>query len=132
MLGLKFVRALIHGTELKADVYVELGASLDDHIDGDEKQAHNVGSKPKLFIARVDLGKLGRAVAAQRRKGHIQHLYVVGQMPPGFTSSIADRQPNEECIESSRIFTEPPIGNNGLTIFYEPPRQRKYVLSFGT
>jgi hypothetical protein len=40
--------------------------------------------KAKIFIATVDLGRLGGWVKTQRKKKQMQHLYVLGQMPMGF------------------------------------------------
>jgi ABC-type phosphate transport system substrate-binding protein len=59
----------IKGTETKVSVYQELGSGK---------------NTAKVFIATVDLGKLGKDVKAQRRKMRMQHLYVLGQVPVGF------------------------------------------------
>ena len=59
----------IPGTETKVSVYQELSSGE---------------NKAKMFIATVDLGKLGREVKAKRRKMQMQHLYILGRVPNGF------------------------------------------------
>jgi hypothetical protein len=39
----------------------------------------------KIFIANVDLGALGKWVKTQRKKDKMQAVYVLGQMPMGFS-----------------------------------------------
>jgi hypothetical protein len=64
----KFIRVPIRGTETKVTVSVEV----------EPKGA-------KIYIATVDLEKLGRWVKNQRKKGKMQHLYVQGQIPHGLS-----------------------------------------------
>jgi hypothetical protein len=37
----------------------------------------------KIYIATVDLERLGKWVKGQREKGKMQYLYVLGQIPHG-------------------------------------------------
>ena len=37
----------------------------------------------KIYIATVDLERLGKWVKGQRKKGKMQYLYVLGQIPHG-------------------------------------------------
>jgi len=55
----------------------------------EQEKAKPAGNKDRLkvFIATVDLGRLppGKSwVKAQRKKGRLQYLYVLGQVPVGF------------------------------------------------
>jgi hypothetical protein len=63
-----YVKVPIRGTETKVAIYIEVGTK--------EKPA-------KIYIATVDLERLGKWAKAQRRKQKMQHLYVLGQIPHG-------------------------------------------------
>lgn len=41
----------------------------------------------KVYIATVDLSKLGKWIETKRRRDEIQHLYILGQNPVGFGPS---------------------------------------------
>jgi len=68
------VRVPIKGTDTKVSVYMEMDGS----------------ANAKIFIAAVDLGKLGKWVKTQRKKGRMQHLYVLGQAPMGLGSVVEE------------------------------------------
>jgi hypothetical protein len=62
----KFIKVPIRGQETKVAVFMDV----------EPKGA-------KIYIATVDLERLGRWVKGQRKKGKMQHLYVLGQIPHG-------------------------------------------------
>jgi hypothetical protein len=48
----------------------------------------------KVFIADLDLARLGKWVKKQRSKKQMQHIYVLGKNPVGFGPV-----PEEECCD---------------------------------
>ena len=84
----------IPGSELKVSVFMELPqpkaayAPTDpaDKLATSRRPSTSGGDKgtAKVFIATVDLGRLGKWVKGQRKKMRMQHLYVLGQNPVGF------------------------------------------------
>jgi hypothetical protein len=49
----------------------------------------------KVFIATVDLGRLGKWVKGQRKKKNMQYLYVLGQNPVGFGPVVEEDSDRE-------------------------------------
>jgi hypothetical protein len=66
----KCIRVPIRGTGTKVPVYLEVPRR---------------NEKPtKIYIATVDLERLGKWAKSQRKKSRMQHLYVLGQIPHGW------------------------------------------------
>ncbi|KAE8450482.1 hypothetical protein EG329_006212 [Mollisiaceae sp. DMI_Dod_QoI] len=80
----KFVKVPIRGTDTQVQVYMEMGAGQ---------------KKTKVFVASVDLGRLGKWVKRERKKNRMQYLYVLGQIPDGFgpmgDKQVSDPQPDQ-------------------------------------
>jgi len=65
-----YVRVPIRGTDTNVSLCMETGTK----------------EQPiKIFIAKVDLGALGKWVKTQRKKDKMQAVYVLGQTPMGFS-----------------------------------------------
>lgn len=86
-----YVRVPIKGTELKVSVFMELPPANGKPTT--ERSPNK--NKAKVFIATVDLGRLGKGVKAQRKKKRMQYLYVLGQNPVGFGPVIEDDTEDE-------------------------------------
>jgi len=84
----EYTKVPIRGTELKVSVFMEM-----DLPENKARIAENK-DKPRVFIATVDLGRLGKWVKGQRKKMRMQHLYVLGQAPAGFGPVIEEEGSN--------------------------------------
>jgi hypothetical protein len=56
--------------------------------------AANNNNTAQVFIATVDLARLGKWVKKQRQKKQMQHIYVIGKNPVGF-GPVSE----EECCD---------------------------------
>lgn len=77
------------GTDLKVSVFMELPQSkyaTNRNESTPSMSRRNSASRntAKVYIATVDLSKLGKWVKNKRRRNEMQHLYVLGQNPVGF------------------------------------------------
>ena len=98
-----YVRVPIHGTECKVSVFMELPHSRDIASGPNPNEKTIASRRPiaaanknsaKVFIATVDLARLGKWVKKQRQKKQMQHIYVIGKNPVGFGPV-----PEEECCD---------------------------------
>ena len=62
--GVQYVQVPIKGRRNQVDVFLDIGAN-----------------KAKIFLATVNLRRLGFHTKWQRRCGKIEHIYVLGQIP---------------------------------------------------
>lgn len=101
-----YVRVPIHGTECKVSVFMELPNSKDVPSTPNPNEKKIASRRPsaitksdssntaKVFIATVDLARLGKWVKKQRSKKQMQHIYVIGRNPVGFGPVV-----EEECCD---------------------------------
>ncbi|KAE9986991.1 hypothetical protein EG328_004123 [Venturia inaequalis] len=79
-----FVKLDMPGNDLKVTVYMNLPQlKATETIPGTGRNSTS-GNTAKVYIATVNLEKLGSWVRKKRRNNEIQHLYVLGQIPSGF------------------------------------------------
>jgi hypothetical protein len=62
--SVQYVQVPIKGRRNQVDVFLEIGPK-----------------KAKIFLATVDLSRLGFHTKWQRKRGKIEHIYVLGQIP---------------------------------------------------
>lgn len=62
--SVQYVQVPIKGRRNQVDVFLEIGPN-----------------KAKIFLATVNLSRLGFHTKLQRKRGKIQHIYVLGQIP---------------------------------------------------
>ena len=62
--GVQYVQVPIKGRRNQVDVFLEIGPK-----------------KAKIFLATVNLSRLGFHTKLQRKRGKIEHIYVLGQIP---------------------------------------------------
>lgn len=99
------VRVPIHGTECKVSVFMELPNSRNAPSGPNPNEKTIASRRPssaatnnntaKVFIADLDLTRLGKWVKKQRSKKRMQHIYVIGKNPVGFGPV-----PEGECCDS--------------------------------